>query len=413
MRDCICLLLQPARRALAILLSFACNVGAWGMDTYNPSTNVLTIPYLLVGNTLYTNVTITVGQVVSVSGTAGAGSNDVYSAGNNQLFISSVQVGSQVFKGVTISVGQLLGVGGAWPTLVVPAGSKPQGVAVTPNGAGILVSNGTNPGTISVLSAATGAITATIPVGHYPGGVAIALDGNTAVVANGAGSNNVSVLNLQTNAVSRTVPANCVATTLYDIAVTPNGANAVMGDLSSSCIRNGLDIIDIAAGAITFVDLTPFNGPFGVAVTPDGGSVLATNGILGSTIRRINLASKAVTTIPGTGASFGVAVTPDGSKALLASGQGDTVKVVSLASNSVVTTIPFESNQDTHNIAITPDGTMAVVAGDFNTALVSLATNTVLVNYPFGGGSVAIAPSGKYALVTDSYNGVLRVILLP
>ena len=41
---------------------------------------------------------------------------------------------------------------------------------------------------------------------------------------------------------------------------------------------------------------------------------------------------------------------------LVASGDGDTIKRVSLTSNSVTGSIDYASNLDPHNLAITPDG---------------------------------------------------------
>jgi len=66
-------------------------------------------------------------------------------------------------------------------------------------------------------------------------------------------------------------------------------------------------------------------------------------------------------------------------------------------------------------VAITPDGTKAVVVGLFDTAIISLADNSILAKYPTGGGTanVAISPDGTTAFVVDSYNGRLCVIRIP
>jgi hypothetical protein len=53
----------------------------------------------------------------------------------------------------------------------------------------------------------------------------------------------------------------------------------------------------------------------------------------------------------------------DGREALVASGDGDLIKRVSLPSNVMTGSIDYGSNQDPHNIAITPDGAAAVAVG--------------------------------------------------
>lgn len=299
-----------------------------------------------------------------------------------------------------------------WFSSPLSVGTHASGVAVTPDGTRALVTNANSPGTVTVVSLATHTVTATIPVGAYPGGIAVTPDGSKAVVANSIG-HSISVINLSNNTVANTFPTPCVATTLYDIAVTPDGTRAVLGDLSAGCTQSGLDIVSISTGAITFVNFGSYNGPFGVAVTPDGSSVLTTNGILGTSIKRMSLSNSALTTISGTSSSFGVAATPDGTTAIVTSDGSDTVKIISLASNTVTATIPYASNQDTHNVAITPDGSKAVVVGFFDVAIISLTTNAVLATYPNGGGSVAITPDGTTALITDSFNGALKIVRIP
>ncbi len=357
-----------------------------------------------------------VSYTVEIATTATFGASDV--ANITGLSTTSYAVTTPLTPGV-IYYWRAIAVNGSGTTLAsnaplwfsspLSAGSKASGVAVTPDGTRALVTNSNSSGTVTVVSLVTHTVLATIPVGAYPSGIAITADGSKAVVANSIG-HSISVIDLSSNTVTSTIPTPCVGSTLYDIAVTPDGTRAVLGDLSSGCTQSGLDVVSIASGAIAFVNFGSYNGPFGVAVTPDGSSVLTTNGILGTSIKRMNLATNALTTISGTSASFGVAVTPDGTTALLASGGGDTVKVISLASNTVTATIPYGSNQNTHNVAITADGSKAVVVGDFDVAILSLANNTVLATYPDGGGSVAITPDGKTALITDSTNGALKFV---
>ena len=148
-----------------------------------------------------------------------------------------------------------------------------------------------------------------------------------------------------------------------------------------------------------------------MAILPDGASALVSLGILGTSVKRVALAGGAVTDIINTSSSFGIAITPDGSEALIASGDGDTIKRVSLASNAVTGSIEYASNQDPHNIAITPDAALAVAVGSFNVGVLSLSSGTVVKTFSGGGRSVAITPDGRRALVT--LGSTVRVFDLP
>lgn len=85
---------------------------SFGADIYDPILNVLKINEVLVGKRIYKNVSVNVGQVVSVKSGKAEGTQDVYSADSNQLFIPSVQVGDSTYTNVTILVGPVLSIGG-------------------------------------------------------------------------------------------------------------------------------------------------------------------------------------------------------------------------------------------------------------------------------------------------------------
>ena len=66
----------------------------------------------------------------------------------------------------------------------IPVGSTPYGVAVTPDGSKVYVTNfGSN--TVSVIDGATNTVIATIPIANSPGGVAVTPDGSKVYVTNG------------------------------------------------------------------------------------------------------------------------------------------------------------------------------------------------------------------------------------
>jgi YVTN family beta-propeller protein len=90
-------------------------------------------------------------------------------------------------------------------TATIPVGGSSLGVAVSPDGGTVYVTDeGSN--TVSVIAAATNTVTATIPVGvgAHPIGVAVSPNGSTVYVAN-EGSNTVSVIAAATNTVTATI----------------------------------------------------------------------------------------------------------------------------------------------------------------------------------------------------------------
>lgn len=82
-------------------------------DSYDASSNKLTIPSVAVGDTLYTNVLITVGEVISASTLANADSYDTYDPSSRRLTIPMVSVGKINYYSVVITVGNVLSVGGS------------------------------------------------------------------------------------------------------------------------------------------------------------------------------------------------------------------------------------------------------------------------------------------------------------
>ena len=91
-------------------------------------------------------------------------------------------------------------------------GSAPFGVAISPNGARLYVTN-LGSDSVSVIDTATNAVVATIPVGAGPWGVAVSPAGNhvyvsnTAEAPNGAPKENtVSVIDTSTNVEVTTLP---------------------------------------------------------------------------------------------------------------------------------------------------------------------------------------------------------------
>ena len=87
--------------------------------------------------------------------------------------------------------------------------------------------------TVSVITTATGAVSATIPVGKSPIGVAFTRDGKHAYVGNN-GDGTVSVITTATGVVSGTFT---IGTNPAGVAFTPDGKHAYVSNNSTALLR--------------------------------------------------------------------------------------------------------------------------------------------------------------------------------
>ena len=101
---------------------------AYATDTYNHVNNQLTIPAVVLENTVYKNVVITVGPILTVGGSSldlkypakPSTTSDSYDPYKNQLTIPSVNAYGFTYYDVVVNVGVVLSVGSSEP-LVKPA----------------------------------------------------------------------------------------------------------------------------------------------------------------------------------------------------------------------------------------------------------------------------------------------------
>jgi len=143
-------------------------------------------------------------------------------------------------------------------TATIAVGIGPIGVAVSPDGSTVYVTNRDN--TVSVIAAASNTVIATIPVGSQPIGVAVTPDGSTVYVANSL-SNTVSVIAAATNTVTATIPVGGTpfafgifiqpAPRSPQFAGTPGFSNCVAVSVSAISIQFGGDL-GAAAAALGF-----------------------------------------------------------------------------------------------------------------------------------------------------------------
>ena len=116
---------QISRPTLFLCLVFHCLSAAQAADSYNSSTGVLSIPLVKVGETFYTNVTMTLSDIVSVGVASSTSlSYDSYNSVNNQLSIPTVNVGTVTYSNVVVTVGSVITIGGTCANLAACTGSS-------------------------------------------------------------------------------------------------------------------------------------------------------------------------------------------------------------------------------------------------------------------------------------------------
>ena len=281
---------------------------------------------------------------------------------------------------------------------IISTGAHTSGIAITPDNSKIVVTLNNTSGSVKVISTTTYATLGTIPgLVSYSNGIAVRPPSGTSAIANGL--NYPTFVDISGYSITGTSPAPCVGTTLYDIAITPDGTKAVIPDLNASCITQGLRIFDASgvSSTSTFIPVSTSGELYGIAITPDGGTAVVTGYNAGP--KKVNLVSSVVQNIPGMSSSSGVAITNTSNNAVIAS---DSVQVVSLATNSIIATIPYGANTNFHNVAVTGDDKYAFVVGSFDVAVISLITNSVIETHGAAGVNVACMTDGSKFFVTDS-----------
>ncbi len=290
----------------------------------------------------------------------------------------------------------------------VTAGTYPTGIAVTTDGSKLVVTNYAKPGNVEIISTSDYSISNIdiSSIEDYPNAVAITPNDSIALVNT---MHKTIFINLYTHGVVKTINAPCASTTLYAIALTPDGKTAVYPDLSSGCTQQGIRSADVSgvSTSTSFIQVNTSGVLTGLAITPDGGSALVTTYTADSP-KLVNLQTSSVQNIAGiSSGSYGVAMFHNSNNALIF--DGDTLDLVSLTSNSVTKKISYLTyNTNFQNIAITKDDKYAIVVGAFDKLVISLADDSVIQSFSAGGTNVAVNSDGSEFYVTDSYNGTVR-----
>jgi len=109
------------KKLLVHILSIFVVAQAWAVDTYNPGNGQLTIPQVVVGESVYSHVTVTVKEVLNVKGGVPIANFDIYNPVTSILTIPAVSVSNNIYTNVSINVGNVLSVSDARKSNQLPS----------------------------------------------------------------------------------------------------------------------------------------------------------------------------------------------------------------------------------------------------------------------------------------------------
>lgn len=254
---------------------------------------------------------------------------------------------------------------------ITSVGSKPTGLAITPDGGTIYVAS-TMSNSIEIINAATNTIINILhlPSGSSPFAIAITPDGKTAYISN-SGNGTVVPLDIASNTFGTPILVGTTSSAPANLAITPDGTTVYVP------VDQTVTLIDIATNTVKSVINTDIF-PFWIAITSNGKTAYAVGGT--EVIAIDTTSNQIVATIPAVPAATSIAITPDGKTGYVTDGINvtGTVTIIDIASNTKTGTIITNGNHP-YAIAITPDQTTAYVTNFFgqNVTPIILATNTI------------------------------------
>jgi serine/threonine-protein kinase len=289
---------------------------------------------------------------------------------------------------------------GVIATVTLP--EQPFGVAVTPDGRHLYVSNG---GALSVVDTDSNTVTTTIPVTQNLSEVTVAPDGRHAYAASSGGT--VSAVDTATNAVVATVKAFKNYTNNYGVAVTPDNEHVYISNNGGGVVP----VLDTASNTVTTM-IEVGKNPTGVAVSPDGKRVYALDGNT-DLLTIIDAVSNTVSdTVRHGGQADKIAITPDGRHSYLSDNSNNAILLLDLTNNTVIKKIPVGANPI--GVVVSQDGRYVYTAnnGANTVSMIDTESNTVSATLPVGQNplGVAVSPHGDRVYATNRGAHTVSVI---
>jgi gliding motility-associated-like protein len=261
---------------------------------------------------------------------------------------------------------------------VIPAGTYPYGITISPDGSRVYASN-IGSASITVINTTTNQVVKTIPVGSNPAGAAVSPDGTRLYVANN-GSNTVSVINTINNTVINTLT---VGRHPNGVAISPDGKTLYVGNVFSASVM----VIDLVTNTITKEIPNILNAGI-IALTPDGSKLYVGEAPTITVISTVT--NSVINTITCPQTIIGLAITTDGKK-LYASGNplvNSEVYVIDIASDKIIQAITVGSAME--GLSVSPDGgqVYASVYGSDEIAVIDTEIGEVIDHIHTGVGTV-------------------------
>ncbi len=265
------------------------------------------------------------------------------------------------------------------------------GVAVTPEGSTVYVTDGEGLGTY-VIDAATGEMRRTQHDLLRSNRFAMMPSGKTMYV-NGVVPGTVALLDTTTQATRGFVFLG--TTDPFGIALSADGT------VLYAAAADAFYVIDTSKNKV-ISSLPSGSDPTGIAATADGRFVYTTNQASGNVTVFDTDQRSVIKSIQTGGNPVGIALTPDGQRAYVASfGANGMVFVLDTASNAKIASIqvPPEAN----GVAVTPDGKRVFVSSQIAGVISAIDVQTNTIMYQFGIAydpkDIAISRDGSFALV--------------
>ena len=198
-------------------------------------------------------------------------------------------------------------------TITVPANGSgqpnPQGIAVSPDGRWLLVSEAIDGGSVTILDVDNNFATAdtlVMAAGNTPRGIATSPDNIHAYIAVSGSNNEIWVYDLTSAMVDSKIVG---GTSPAAIAVTPDAKRLYVTNAPADTIN----YYGLGTGGSGEIDLGAGVSPTGLAISPDGFKVFVTSST--NSIYVIDVLSDQVTPVDVGGVSSGVTISRDGKRA--------------------------------------------------------------------------------------------------
>ncbi len=295
-------------------------------------------------------------------------------------------------------------------TGVPPEGDTPSEVVFTVDGSMFIIAHRDSQNLV-VFDAATRDVLQVIPLSGSPNSLALSSDGVHAVTAN-LFEDTASIIDLVAS----------IETAVIDVGdqpgvvrITPDGATAVVGNTLDS----DLSIIDIASatettrfGVAEFSQLSSFGAWGGIVkftayeIAPDNVTVIFPE-LTNDQIKFFDIVAETTNTVPSAANPSAVDLSLDGAVAVVSHHYPETnVTVIDMASQTITDVWPTGTSAGfVPPIAISPDGTKAVVAVQNNVRVINLITGATSGDLFTGSVNVLKTTADGQFVVVANYMG--------